>query len=886
MTKAETAEPSVNSADDAAANAASEAPKPVEIASRQAYPDGVTIAKLANGLTIIVQENHTAPVATVHCAVKNTGSMYENKYLGAGLSHVLEHVVSGGTTSKRTEDEINKLVDSFGGISNAYTSLDVTAYYIDCPARNVETCIDIIADTMQHITFEEKEFNREMRVVQQELADGLENRGRVMWKLMQELIYQESFARIPVIGYLDVLRQVKREQIIDFYHERYVPNNQIFVVVGDVNTDKVLAQVAEAWAGTPRGFETTACIQPQEPAQLAPREVTHEMDGKTTDVALVFPTVKLQDDDMYALDLLSYILSTGDSSRMVRDMQYDRGLVLSVSTSSFTPTFANGFFAVRVSVEPEKEAEAVEAALKHLYDTRETLVTEKELAKAKKQKAAELIFGRQTVQQQAEGLIQSYTGTGIPNYDEVYVTNLQKVTAEQIQAVARKYFQPDRLNTIRIRPKTDKTQDTAEAEKQTKGDTTLTTLDNGLKVLIKRVTNLPLAEVKLYWIGGNLLDTRETAGRASLLSSMLDKGTATRSAEEISEYFDSIGGLIGFDSGRYTFSGSVFVLKEDLPQATEILADCLKNPAFPEEKFQQIKQLTLGAIASRKGSPQAELMELFADNLPETTKYGIVLGGKQETIEPLTAEALKAHYLSTLVPKHMVLAIYGDVDEAEALALAKKHFGDIPEAPNAAEAKPITAEMFDFSNALPEPVVKHKTTQKEAGMVLIAYPAPSIFNKEEFAAMKVLNAIMAGCGFPGGWLHEELRGEGRVYSVHGLMLTGSAPGYYMMVAQTSPDKVDEVVSRLRKNVEKAKAGQFTEEEFRIAKEMLIAMHAQTGTTIGDLASTQALDELYGFGYDDDKNFDARYEAVTMEQVKAVAKKYLSQNSIQVTTSNK
>ena len=131
-----------------------------------------------------------------------------------------------------------------------------------------------------------------------------------------------------------------------------------------------------------------------------------------------------------------------------------------------------------------------------------------------------------------------------------------------------------------------------------------------------------------------------------------------------------------------------------------------------------------------------------------------------------------------------------------------------------------------------------------------------------------------------------MRGEGLVYSVHGLMLTGSAPGYYMMVAQTSPDKVDEVVSRLRRNVEKAKAGEFTDEEFRIAKEMLISMHAQTGTTVSDLASTQSLDELYGFGYDDDKNFDARYEAVTMEQVKAVAKKFLSQNSIQVTTSNK
>ncbi len=98
-------------------------------------PDNVTLAKLDNGLTVIIQENHTAPVATVRCYVQNTGGAFEGRYLGAGLSHVLEHVVAGGTTTHRTEKEIEKIIASFGGVTNAYTTSDHTTFFIDCPAR-------------------------------------------------------------------------------------------------------------------------------------------------------------------------------------------------------------------------------------------------------------------------------------------------------------------------------------------------------------------------------------------------------------------------------------------------------------------------------------------------------------------------------------------------------------------------------------------------------------------------------------------------------------------------------------------------------------------------------------------------------------------------------
>ncbi len=125
--------------------------------SVQQLPENVTLATLDNGLTVILQENHAAPVATVRSYVKNTGSAFEGRYLGAGLSHVLEHVVAGGTTVHHGEKEIEKIIARFGGVTNAYTTQDHTTFYIDCPSRNVATAIELMADAMQYITFEPKE---------------------------------------------------------------------------------------------------------------------------------------------------------------------------------------------------------------------------------------------------------------------------------------------------------------------------------------------------------------------------------------------------------------------------------------------------------------------------------------------------------------------------------------------------------------------------------------------------------------------------------------------------------------------------------------------------------------------------------------------------------
>lgn len=864
------------------ADRAAPAPKPAapdvpKYSRVRRLPDAVTLATLDNGLTVIVQENHVAPVATVRCYVKNTGSIFEGRYLGAGLSHVLEHVVSGGSTTQRTEKEIAATIDRFGGATNAYTTSHLTAYFIDCPAKDAMTAIDLLADSMQHVKFEPSEFARELKVIRRELADGEVNRQRVRWRLLNRTVYREHPVRHPVIGYLDVLNQTTNEAIIGFYRRRYVPNNQIFVVVGDVDTSKVLEEIARQWAGTPRGFESYVALT-EEPEQLTPRETVREMDGATYDLVLAWPTVRLSHPDLYALDVAAYILGEGESSRLVRRLKYEKPLVLSVNSASYTPYFVHGFFGVFASAQPQHWQEASAAILREVYRLRDELVSPAELSKAKKQKAAELVFGQQTVAEQAESLGRNYLSTGDPQFDKRYVENIQKVTAEQVRDVARRYFAPGRLNRVVIAPPGGAPKAASAAAQAGEGEIRAVKLSNGLRVLIKRHAQVPMVNIQAYVLGASLVDTDETAGRAALVGAMLDKGTARMSARQIAEYFDSIGGQISMAAGRNTIYGKATTLREDFPKAAALFAECFTRPTFPPREFERVKQLALGAIARRADSPQSEIFELFFDNLPKTSPYHVIQGGKTETVGRLTVDDLRAYHAKYFVPANMIVTVFGDIDPDEALALVRQHFGQLP-------ARPAPKIDFDRSNAIPENIVRHKQTAKDTGMVLLGYPGASILDKKDYAALTVLDAIISGYSYPGGWLHEELRGQGLVYFVHAMQMTGPAPGYFVVLSQTRPDKVDEVVGRIRKNVAKAQRGEISEAEFRRSIEMITALHAQDNTTAAAQAQQAALDDLYGLGYAYDKSFDARIEAVTLQDVVRVARKYLN-HYVLVTTSPK
>ena len=196
---------------------------------------------LPNGLTVIVQEDRSAPVASVQ-AWCGTGSVDENEHLGAGLSHILEHMLFKGTKT-RGPSAIVQAIQDVGGYINAYTSFDRTVYWIDVPKAGASIAIDLLSDTMMNSTLPLEEYAKEQEVIRREFAMGMDDPDRMAGQLLFATAFQRHPYRLPVIGLLDVFNQLTRDDVLQYYRTRYVPNNLTFIVVGDVSADAVYQQL-------------------------------------------------------------------------------------------------------------------------------------------------------------------------------------------------------------------------------------------------------------------------------------------------------------------------------------------------------------------------------------------------------------------------------------------------------------------------------------------------------------------------------------------------------------------------------------------------------------------------------------------------------------------
>ena len=159
-------------------------------------------------------------------------------------------------------------------------------------------------------------------------------------------------------------------------------------------------------------------------------------------------------------------------------------------------------------------------------------------------------------------------------------------------------------------------------------------------------------------------------------------GTAKHSAQQIADYFDSIGGQLSMGAGRFTVFGSATTLRKNFPGAAALFAECFTRATFPDDEYAKVQQLALGAIARRAADPQQEISELFCDTLPASSPYHIVQGGKADTVRKLTANDLRAFHAKYFVPNNMIVTVFGDIDEEKALALVKKEFGGLKAPPD------------------------------------------------------------------------------------------------------------------------------------------------------------------------------------------------------------
>src|SRR5438876_4412273 len=501
---------------------------------------------LPDGLTLVVQEDRSAPVASVQ-AWCGTGSIYEDEKLGAGLSHILEHMLFKGTKTQSSNAIAQKIQD-VGGYINAYTSFDRTVFWIDVPKDGVQTALAVLSDAMMNSTLPPEEYSKEQEVIRREFAMGFDDPDRMAGQLLFATAYQRHPYRLPVIGQLEIYNQLTQEQVMQYYKARYVPNNLTFIVVGDVDAEKVRQQLDDFFKAYPEKSLKPVFI-PEEPSQLGRREAHQEFATELTRLSLAWHIPEVTHPDVPSLDLLSVMLGDGRSSRLYRRVREEAGLAYSVSAFSYTPGDP-GLFGIDATVDPTKRDAAEQLALRIVDEIKQTGVTAEELAKARKITLSHHLGALTTMRGQASDIGSNWLLTRDLNFSRHYLDAVQKVTLEDIKRVAATYLTENNLTVISLNPKGSLAAKTVGAKSTAAGEIQKFDLPNGLRVLVREDPRLPLVGMGAVFRGGLLAETPETNGITRLMAKVLLKGTKTRTAEQIANEIEAVGGSISGDAGN------------------------------------------------------------------------------------------------------------------------------------------------------------------------------------------------------------------------------------------------------------------------------------------------------------------------------------------------
>lgn len=832
-------------------------PYPAPVASLPAIPPGVRLVTLEHGLTVIVREDPSAPVvsAQVWC---RAGSIHEGRWLGAGLSHVLEHMLFKGTTT-RPGSRIDQEVQEAGGSMNAYTAFDRTVYYVNVPNTGARVAVDILCDIVQHASLPEAELAKEMDVIRREMDMCEDDPGRHSGRRLFETAYTASPYRYTIIGYRDVFNQLQRDDIVAYYRAQYAPNNLFFVVVGDVSADAVIEQIRTAFAGA-RSRPLPAVALPTEPRQVAPREVFEEAAVELAHVHLSWHIPDVRHPDLPVLDVLAVLLGSGRSSRLYQEVRERQGLVTSVDAWTYSPG-GEGLFGLSATCEADKFAATNAALLAELERLRETPVEPAELAKASKQFLAATLASRKTMQGQAQDLGGSWLAANDLNFSARYLERVKTVTPEVLRRVARTHLTPDNRTHYALLPRGAVAAADRTVEVAVDHGVQAHTLPNGLRLLLKPDHLLPFVDFRLVLRGGVLTETPATTGLGQLLARMLMQGTARRSAAEVAIRIESVGGSLDSYSGNNSFGLSAEVLREDFDLGLELLAEVLLEPGFPADALERERQMQLAAIRAQKDQVLPCAFRAMRRHLYGEAGYGLELLGREDTVASFSRDDLRASHDRLVRPGNAVLAIYGDVDPAAVLAAAGRVLGGWAPGP----AVPAVGAGVHRAGRVQEPA------DKKQAVLVLGFPGTTVDHADRHA----LDLLQEACSDLGSRLFLRIRDElGLAYFVGAQNFLGLVPGYFAFYAGTAPEQADRVEQEFRVEVAALCASGLSAEELQRAKAKVIGQRKIARQDLGGLALTQALDELYGLGYASCDQDDARYEAVTVEQTRIVAARYL------------
>ncbi len=845
----------------------------------QQNPDRLLFT-LENGLRVAIQEDHFAPVVAIQIWVK-AGSADETPDV-AGAAHVHEHMLFKGTR-RRPVGAIASEIESSGGSINAFTTADHTVYHIVLASRHFSDGLDILTDAIQNSTFDPHELDKELQVVMEEWKRGEDSpTTRAATELFEVAYTQHPYGR-PVIGYRTTIEALNRERVVHFYQRWYHPNNMTAVIVGDIDREKARQEVQRLFGHTP-SVQLPVRPRPPEPAQTALRLSVVDMNVEEFYFYMGFPLPPAEHEDIFALDLLSFIVGGGESSALVQKLQAEQELVNWITASAYTPA-DSGLFILAAALEQEKIRPALEQSLTRLFQYKHTFVTQAELDRARTNLASDFVYRRETVQGQARQLGYFLTVFSDPDYEQRYLTGLAAVTPQDIQRVARQYLSPTSLSAVIL----GKTQDTriptaeeltqlchrldqpaskASTPAETNGTNgnavTVVRLDNGVRLLVKEHHGVPVMAVQAATLGGLLFEDEHNAGTSNFIAGMLTRGSQQFSRLSLAEAVESLaGGLSGF-SGRNSLGLSGSFLTTHVDEGIDIFLETLLHPTFPADEVEKRRREILLALKNREDDLAQVAFDLFYQTLYEMHPYRLLTLGSEASVRAMTQEQVAAYYKALLDPKRLVLSVVGDVETTQLIDRLSAGLSALPA---------VTPPSAPAPETRPSGVrTATKRVEKQQAHVVLGFQGVSLDNPDRYA-LKVLDTILSR---QGGRLFYEVREQRALaYSVTAFSVEGLAPGTFGVYLGTDPGSVDEAVSATQTELERLRQEKVTADELERAKKYMTGSYEISLQSNAAQSEELAFNELYGLGHTHGRRYLDYIQQVTEADVQRVANTYLN-----------
>lgn len=847
-----------------------------------------TIHTLENGLTLIVHEDHKAPIVAVNIWY-HVGS--KNEQPGkTGFAHLFEHLMFAG--SENYTGDYHQAIEKAGATTmNGTTNWDRTNYFQNVPTAALDLTLWLESDRMGHLLggITQELLDEQRGIVKNEKRERIDNRPYGQAGVLQyQSIYPGNHPYSWLtIGSMEDLDAATLEDVHAWFKKHYGAANATIALAGDITPEEAIKKVEHYFGDIPSGPPQT-----RQSSWVAKLTGTHkQVSYDRVPQIMILKSWNIPGEGSETADYLNImgaVMSSGKNSRLYKRLVYEDQTVTSISAYTSTGEIA-GTFEITAYLKPGVDSAVVNKAIaEEMTRFLEWGPTEKELERVKIQTIAGFVRGMETIGGfggKSDILISNYVFHGDPHFYKMQLDRIKNVTSRDIVGAAREWL-TDGMYELEIRPfpdyksavsGADRSQmpDVAKMEGARLDDFERKTLANGLKIIVAERHAIPVVQFRLLLDAGYASDQFAVPGVAGLAMNMLDEGTTRMDSLEINDVLTMLGATLSSGSNLDTSTVSLSTLTTTLDEALAIYTDVVLNPSFPEAELNRLRQQQLNRIRREQTSARSMGLRVFPKLVyGEGHAYSNPLtgSGTLESVSAITLQQLKDFHTTWFKPNHATLVITGDTTMAEIAPKIEKVFGHWQ------------------AGEIPQKNISQVKLRDKTQLYLVDRPGAAqsfIFgthviipkaNPEE-VAIQVMNDILGGSS--NSRINMNLREDKHwSYGAYSGILSARGQRAFYVMASVQTDKTKESIQEAMKELHAYISTQPpTAAEVAVKKVSLSQSLAGQWETAGAVAGS--ISQIVQYGLEDDyyQTYAGRIDNLSQEEVNAVARKLIKPNNM-------